>query len=247
MINEVIMRYEWSEDGVFEDRASTLAINRNFPSPSFQVQEEEYQLQIITPSFHLTYDKQRFSRNGLSAAFTSKVTDWADEWRFDSQIPEPLGNLNLGGTARTLDEVDGRCDMSEGILSKAGFVSLDDSGSVLFDGRGFVAPRRPGDHIDGYLFSYGSDYKGAIKAFYALSGRQPVVPRWSLGNWWSRYYAYNAAEYLELMDKFKRSKFRCPSQSLTWIGTLSRATRFLTLAGPGIPGTRTCFQSQRPS
>jgi alpha-glucosidase (family GH31 glycosyl hydrolase) len=41
-----------------------------------------------------------------------------------------------------------------------------------------------------------------MKSFYAISGPQPVVPRWSLGNWWSRYYAYSSAEYLELMDKF---------------------------------------------
>ncbi len=26
--------------------------------------------------------------------------------------------------------------------------------SMLFDGEGFVAPRRPGDRIDGYLFCY---------------------------------------------------------------------------------------------
>ena len=47
------------------------------------------------------------------------------------------------------------------------------------------------------------DYKKAIKALYALSGSQPLLPRWSLGNWWSRYHDYTAEEYTNLMDRFK--------------------------------------------
>jgi hypothetical protein len=31
----------------------------------------------------------------------------------------------------------------------------------------------------------------------------PLLPRWSLGNWWSRYWAYSAGELLALMDEFK--------------------------------------------
>lgn len=198
MINDMVLRYEWSDDGVFEDRASTFAINRSFAKPSFQVDDTETQLQIFTPSFHLTYDKQRFGSNGLVITFTSKISDWGDEWRYGDSSDD-----NLGGTARTLDMVDGRCDMGSGILSRSGFIALDDSESMLFDGNGFVGTRRPGDRIDGYLFSYAHDYTGAMKSFYAISGRQPVVPRWCLGNWWSRYHPYSSTEYLELMDKFK--------------------------------------------
>src|SRR6201999_3348062 len=99
--------------------------------------------------------------------------------------------------------VDGRCDMSNGVLSKFGYAELDDSKSMLFDGHGFVAGRRPGDRIDGYLFAHGLDFKGAMRDFYKLSGKQPVLPRWALGNWWSRYYKYRQAEYIQLMDEFK--------------------------------------------
>ncbi|KAK8071928.1 glycoside hydrolase [Apiospora saccharicola] len=198
LIDDKVLRYEWAEDGVFEDRASTFAINRQFPKPEFRVRESEAELSIITPSLHLTYDKKRFSPNGLGATFTAKMTDWGAEWRFGE---EPTGNL--GGTARTLDGVDGRCDMGAGIISRDGYSVLDDSESMLFDGQGFVTTRRPGDRIDGYLFCYGHDYQGAMASFYAISGRQPVVPRWCLGNWWSRYHAYDQDEYLALMDKFR--------------------------------------------
>jgi alpha-glucosidase (family GH31 glycosyl hydrolase) len=94
--------------------------------------------------------------------------------------------------------------MGEGIMSKAGYAALDDSTSMLFDGD-YVVGRSPGDRIDGYLFCYGKDYSAAIKAFYAVSGKQPILPRYTLGNWWSRYHAYEQQEYIQLMDKFRSS------------------------------------------
>ena len=29
-----------------------------------------------------------------------------------------------------------------------------------------------------------------------------MLPRFALGNWWSRYYKYSEESYMELMDKF---------------------------------------------
>ncbi|CAK7214472.1 hypothetical protein SBRCBS47491_002154 [Sporothrix bragantina] len=204
LIGDMVLRYEWASDGVFEDRASTFALNRRFsgvPVPKFTVTETDDRLEIVTPTLHLSYDKQRFSANGLHVTFGAKVTLWGAEWRFGSEDAS-----NLGGTARTLDEIDGRCDMGQGILSPAGYAALDDSQSMLFDGEGFVAPRRAGsdkgDRIDGYLFCYGRDYAGAMRAFYAISGQPPRIPRWALGNWWSRFHRYTAESYLRLMDRF---------------------------------------------
>lgn len=201
LIDDKVLRYEWSADGKFEDRASTFAINRKFPKPEYRIEETDSQLEIFTPRFHLIYDKQRFSENGLVVQFTSKQSEWGGEWRYGYGPQD-----NLGGTARTLDGVDGRCDMGAGILSRVGYAALDDTGSMLFDGKGFVGTRLEGDRIDGYLFAYGFDLKGAMKSFYAVSGSQPVVPRWCLGNWWSRYHDYTADEYLGLMDDFKKKE-----------------------------------------
>lgn len=200
LIDDVVLRYEWSEDGIFEDRASSFVLNRNFSFPEHQVKDTEDLLEIKTPAFHLRYDKKRFSPNGLSVEFNSKITLWGESWRYGDEPEE-----NLGGTARTLDGVDGRCDVGYGIISRRGFAAVDDSTSMLFEDNGFVGTRIPGDRIDGYLFSYGLDYKKAIQSFYAISGQQPLLPRWALGNWWSRYYAYSADEYLALMDKFKEA------------------------------------------
>lgn len=201
ILTDRLLRYEWSADGKFEDRASTFAINRDFPVPKFHVYEEgDHDLEIVTDFFQLSYDKERFTPSGLLVSFTAKVTDWGAQWRFGHETREG----NLGGTARTLDGVDGRCDMGHGVCSLEGYSQVDDTHSMLFDGTGWVSRRMPGDRIDGYLFGYGHDYRAAVKALYQLSGNQPVLPRWALGNWWSRYYAYEQEEYLQLMDKFRK-------------------------------------------
>ncbi|KAL4931807.1 glycoside hydrolase family 31 protein [Aspergillus undulatus] len=199
LLNERLIRFEWAEDGQFEDRASTFAINREFPVPKFRVVDGE-ELQIITDHFHLSYTKQKFSPDSLVFHFSGKSVKYGTPWRFGTST-----EFNLGGTARTLDGVDGRCDMGTGVLSKAGYAVIDDSKSMLFDGKGFVAPRQQGERFDCYLFCYGRDYKAAVKAFYDVSGKQPVVPRYALGNWWSRYYAYHQDDYVKLMDKFNEN------------------------------------------
>jgi hypothetical protein len=68
---------------------------------------------------------------------------------------------NLGGTAGTLDEDDGRIPLEPGVISRNGYTTIDDSASILFGEDGFVSTRRPGDRIDGYLFAYGHDFRGA--------------------------------------------------------------------------------------
>jgi alpha-glucosidase (family GH31 glycosyl hydrolase) len=198
ILTEALFRYEWAEDGQFEDRASTFAINRDLPVPEFRVLDpDEDSLEIITSRFHLSYDKKRFSPSGLLVDVQGKLTLWGAPWRY--------GNFggSLGGTARTLDEADGRIPMGSGVVSRMGYACIDDSASMMFDGNGWVGSRRPGDRIDGYLFCYGHDYKDAIKAYFQISGSQPLLPRWALGNWWSRYHPYTADEYLTLVDKFR--------------------------------------------
>jgi alpha-glucosidase (family GH31 glycosyl hydrolase) len=97
---------------------------------------------------------------------------------------------------------------------------IDDSKSMLFTEDGFVAAReQDSNRHDIYIFGYGSDHREALQAFYTVSGKPPVLPRWAFGNWWSRFCkrphslyestadnaldAYTDKEYIELMDRFK--------------------------------------------
>ncbi|PHH60681.1 hypothetical protein CDD81_1367 [Ophiocordyceps australis] len=201
VLEDGLVRYEWASDAVFEDRPSSLAYRRAESlqhTPPYKLRESANSIEIITSRFHLNYDKQEFAPGGL---WVTVFGHTGSVWRFGE------ANDTLGGTARTLDGIDGRIAMGSGVVSRKGFAYIDDSESMLFTSDGFVASRRPGPgRVDGYLFCYGHDYPEAIRALWRLSGPQPLLPRWSLGNWWSRYYAYSAQSYLELMDKFHEHK-----------------------------------------
>ncbi|MCB2176896.1 MAG: glycoside hydrolase family 31 protein [Actinomycetales bacterium] len=196
VLTEGLVRLEHSPDGRFEDRASTFAINRALPVPEFTVHDRGDHLEVVTSRFRLTYDKGPFTTSGLSLAVGGGVSSYHSVWRYGT---EPT---DLGGTARTLDEADGAIPLEPGVASRTGYAVIDDSTSFCFDDEGWVAPRPPGRQ-DLYVFAYGHDYPEAVRALYAVSGPTPVLPRWALGNWWSRYYAYTADEYLALMTRFR--------------------------------------------
>ncbi|MFR8313204.1 MAG: TIM-barrel domain-containing protein [Ruminococcus sp.] len=42
--------------------------------------------------------------------------------------------------------------------------------------------------------------------FYRLTGKTPMLPRYALGNWWSRYYAYTEDSYKALVTRFEKEK-----------------------------------------
>ncbi|KAH8819026.1 putative alpha-xylosidase [Xylogone sp. PMI_703] len=198
LLTDGLIRYEWADDSKFEDRASVFAIHRDLPVPEFRVEDTGDSLKIITSRFYLTYDKKKFSPSGLFLVLKGFFGKVASVWRYGQD-----DGRNLGGTARTLDEVDGRTQLGPGVISSRGIATIDDSDSMLFDGKGFVSSRLPGNRVDGYIFAYGHDYRQAVKALYTISGSQPLLPRWTLGNWWSRYHPYSADEYITLMDKFR--------------------------------------------
>ncbi|MFT4005611.1 MAG: glycoside hydrolase family 31 protein [Lacrimispora sp.] len=197
MLTDGLVRLEYCEDGAFEDRPTQMALNRDFPKTEFRVIEKEDGLEIITSRIHLLYDKKGFSENGLSIQVLGGLSAYWSIWHYSEELTD------LRGTARTLDMVDGEVELEHGIMSRYGFSVLDDSQSQVICEDGWVEPRKKGIH-DLYFWGYGHDYKECLKDFYYLCGKTPMVPRYALGNWWSRYYKYTEDSYLELMDRFEK-------------------------------------------
>ncbi|MEP6560725.1 MAG: TIM-barrel domain-containing protein, partial [Nakamurella sp.] len=191
-----LIRLEYSADGVFEDRASAFALFRDLPVPDFRVTENEHALEILTDRVRLIYDRAPFTASGLSIQIRGNISSYHSIWRFGETVDD------LGGTARTLDNADGRVPLEPGVASRWGFSVIDDSRSLLLDDDGWVAPR-DGSKTDLYFFGFGHDYPAAVRSLYAVSGPTPVLPRFALGNWWSRYHRYSSAEYLDLLDRFR--------------------------------------------
>lgn len=190
-----LIRIEYNKNGIFEDRATQTVINRSFGVPEFRVRNDGDTLKISTDSFVLTYCLGReFSANSLYIKFNNNITQWA-EWRFG------ITWGNLKGTVRTLDGVSGEIPLDDGLMSRAQFTQLDDSNSLIISEDGWID--KHGEGIDMYVFAYRNDYMGLLRDFYHLTGKTPLLPRFALGNMWSRYYPYTQDEYIALMDRFK--------------------------------------------
>jgi alpha-glucosidase (family GH31 glycosyl hydrolase) len=214
-----LIRMEWSADGVFEDRASFVFLNRLMPVPKFtQSKGQSDEVTIATDALKLVYrpalaDGGRFRARSLSVSFmlNGKPVTWT---------PGMADTGNLQGTTRTLDGARGnktREPIGPGLVSRDGWTVVDDSARPLFDSTDFsfsrgeasvwpwVTLRSPGEREDLYFFGYGHAYKEALGDYVRVAGRIPLPPRFAFGTWWSRYWAYSDQELEDLVKGFREN------------------------------------------
>ena len=205
ILTDRLLRLEWAEDGIFEDRATFAAINRKTPPVKFSTKTKGKSLTIKTKRLTLRYkdDGKELSRNNPTVSFVlgGKKVLWH---------PGLRDTHNLGGTARTLDgSEDGPIPLGNGFISRSGWAVVDDSTNLVFDesdGRAWAATRHPARRQDLYLLAYGHDYKTALRDAAMIFGAQPLPPRFTLGYWWSRYWAYTDKEIEDLVNNFNTMK-----------------------------------------
>jgi alpha-glucosidase (family GH31 glycosyl hydrolase) len=193
-----LIRLEYSPEERFEDRPSQAFWFRDLPVPPFTAKTTAAgRVEIETEFLALSYDvtDQGFAPESLS--ITLKATGVA--WHFGDQ-----DDRNLRGTYRTLDVADGAVPLEPGLMSRSGWAVVDDSKTLVFDDQCWLAARdtAPGA-LDLYFFGYGDDYQGCLRDTFRITGGVPMIPRWVLGNWWSRYHAYTQDELTGLMREFK--------------------------------------------
>lgn len=195
ILTDALIRIEYSEDGVFEDRATQVVIDRDFDVPHYVINEDRDDfIKITTDKIEITYTKRPFSKYSFCVKTLDKRCGF---YYFDDIIWDALP-----GTAKTLDNKEDNVEL-EGSVMGGWFNVLDDSASAILNEDNTVSNRDRGGAIDRYIFAYGGDNIGALRAFYKLTGNPPLLPRFALGNWWSRYHKYTDKEYLSLMDRFK--------------------------------------------
>ena len=198
MLTTALIRFEYSEDGKFENHATQMVYNREFPVPEFRVVEKEETLDIYTKNLEIHYDKQKFTPGGLMVRVAGGMAG-ERVWHYGEETKD------LRGTARTLDWANGEIPLEHGIMSKDGFSVLNDSHTMVLMENGSVKPRQNKGE-DFYFFGYGHRFLECLKDFYHLCGKTPLLPRYVLGNWWSRYHKYDEAEYKELVERFEKEK-----------------------------------------
>ena len=175
------------EKGSFTDLPTQTVWNRNLGPVPHQKLLEGTVLKVKTDEVIFTVDTEHANLTQVTLPDGETVTDFQQG--------------NLLGTARTLDMVNGATKLEPGIMSRSGASVMDDSKSLLLE-NGHILPRP--ECSDRYYFAYGHDYRRQLKDFFRLTGPVPLIPKYALGNWWSRYRAYTQEEYRSLMQEFMK-------------------------------------------
>lgn len=175
-ISLITSRLLRTENGAFCDAPTQTVVNREF---------EEVKYTLVDEGMYITVKTDK-------AVFKVRTTD-------GTEVGNPQGKP-LPGTARTLDMANGAVKLEDGIISDCGACVINDSNSLIVNPDGTICPREK--CTDRYWFVYGQDYLAALRDFFKLTGEVPLIPRYALGNWWSRYRAYTQEEYRSLMQKF---------------------------------------------
>lgn len=191
VLTDKLLRVEIQEKGFFCDDPTQAVINRNFCTPEYSISEKGELIIICTSKVRYVFNKVSRSMESVTLSDGRTVRDFIKG--------------NLKGTKRTLDNINGKTSLGNGIISTNGVAVLDDSASLLICNDGHVIPRKEASS-DCYYFAYGFEYRNAIKDYFCLTGFPPLIPRFTLGNWWSRYKAYTQTEYTELMERFSEKK-----------------------------------------
>ncbi|MBO5668611.1 MAG: DUF4968 domain-containing protein [Lentisphaeria bacterium] len=212
VIAERFIRFEWNPTDFFEDRQTLAVINRDLGEVDFEVSRDGSQVKIDTGKLNIavTEDGEIFSAANLAVSFdlNGKTVSWH---------PGDLDTGNLKGTCRTLDNCEadinlktGKITIDNGFISRDGWSVIDDSTGVVLDENSvygeWAAARPEGEKQDFYLLAYGHDYLAALAEAAEVFGRQPLIPRYALGYWFSRYWAYSDTEIARLIDDFDAAK-----------------------------------------
>ena len=186
-----LIRIEYNANGQFEDRATSLVVNRTFPDCNFSVNDTEVSLSIQTEYFTLTYVKEKpISGSNIKVLINGTDKEW---------YPGHKEVRNVGSITYSLDDLGDSLKLGKGLYSLDGFVLVDDSSSFVIDNEMFV-PRE--ETTDLYLFAYRSDLGLCLQDYFNLTGYPPLIPRYALGSWWYKNDRYNMYDIDNVLKNF---------------------------------------------
>lgn len=194
-----LIRVEFDDRSTFVDSATQSIWFRDLGECPFTLRFLEKHIEVKTEKavYYINRKKKRIDYVSLNG-----------------EIIKANNSDNLKGTYRTLDMTRGRAPLGIGVIGKKGVAVIEDNSLIL--GEDGECKPRPSEK-DVYCFATKNPQR-ALSLFYKITGAPPMVPRYALGNWWSRYRRYSQSEYLELMDKFieKEIPFTVATIDMDW-------------------------------
>ena len=153
-----------------------------------------------------------FAGNNKKLPSETNISDyWAKQWKFGDELLEEHLNLNLKGAIRTLDHKSGAVPLEEGLLNRQGYTVIHDEKSFYYDSNGWVSEYQvetsnEGKRQDLYFFWYQDNFSKMLEDFSEFAGDVPLIPRFCLGNWWSRWWEYDEQSVIDLIEEFKENQ-----------------------------------------
>lgn len=195
LLTDRFFRFEFSEKGNFSDLPSQIFWYRKQEMIKYEVNDIRIDnqdiVEIKTTFWTIHYKKNHvFKKQSLKIFNNNQVYHHGD-----------IIENNYKGTARTLDRVDGEVELEDGLFSQEGYVIIDDTNSLVFNNSWLELANKEEDF---YFFGYGNNFKEGLRDFYKVVGHTPLIPKYALGNWWSRYWDYQDKELTKLLDNFEK-------------------------------------------
>lgn len=193
-----LIRMEYSESGIFEDRLTTLVVNRKTDKVDYNLKEDNKYLEISTSYFRLTYQKNKPFYSGKFDTMKNLKVELLNTdriWYYGH--PEIR---NYGSPSNSLDDNTGKLKLKKGLYSVDGFASINDNSNIVTEDNKII--ERDKNTIDIYLFMYLKDFALCLKDYFLITGSPSLLPRYALGNWWSKNELYNDITLKDLIDDF---------------------------------------------
>ena len=139
ILSERLIRFEYNETGIFEDRATELVINRDFDKVNFKKMIMDNTLFISTNYFRLVYKLEKpFGSNKMFSDSNLKVDILGTNKTWYFGMPEIR---NYGSPTTELAYDTGKTKLKKSLYSLDGFTTIDDSKTKVFDDEGMLVQR----------------------------------------------------------------------------------------------------------
>ncbi len=201
ILTERLVRLEYSPSFIFNDLKTELVSFRNFNVPKFEKKEDTRFLEVETEYFKLFYSKEEpFKGSSISPTknFKLEVKGTNNVWYYGHPEAKNYYGSNVSSEVPKGEKAENR-----GLFSLDGMVSFDDSENYRINELGSIEEPIKGN-TDVYVFIYNKDFGMCVQDYFMLTGLPPMIPRYALGNWWSRDTRYTDNEVMDLVNHFER-------------------------------------------
>ena len=193
VIDPICVRIEYSLSGNFRDDPTLFAMNRNLGSEEFTI-EDDGVFHLKTSALEIDW----YYEFGLPKSGNLVIRQGDSVWLYGKK-----NTRNLGGPLPSLDGCTGPMPLPEGFLSRDGWQVIEDSSAAVLKNGWLTADPRGEDYLDLYYFAYGTEFKRALRLLTDLSGNVPMLPRWAMGSWYSRWFYYTSDDYRTILKEYE--------------------------------------------